>query len=161
MAALAVGTPWLALSGGRWFEYFFNRVPFRSILPDPGRYPSFSQFAPPAIEGERAPSMSEERIRDDLPRIVEAARELLSGELAYERALEDYFAALLDVHGGDASALWSLDGVHLHYVTRPSPSRPADPRSAPTRARPGAAARCSPAASARPRPTDGALPPGG
>jgi hypothetical protein len=128
MAALAVGTPWLALSGGRWFEYFFNHVPFRSILPDPERYPSFSQFAPPAIEGERTPSMSEERIRDDLPRIVEAARELLSGELAYERALQDYFAALLDVHGGDASALWSLDGVHLHYVTRPSPSRPADRR---------------------------------
>jgi hypothetical protein len=44
LAALAVGTPWLALSGGRWFEYFFNRVPFRSLLPDVERYPSFSQF---------------------------------------------------------------------------------------------------------------------
>jgi hypothetical protein len=28
MAALAVGTPWLAVSGGRWFEWYFNRVPF-------------------------------------------------------------------------------------------------------------------------------------
>ena len=34
LAALAVGTPWLAISGGRWFEYFFNRVPFRSIIVD-------------------------------------------------------------------------------------------------------------------------------
>jgi hypothetical protein len=48
MAALAVGTPWLALSGGRWFEYFFNRVPFRSMIPDPERYASFTQFVPAA-----------------------------------------------------------------------------------------------------------------
>jgi hypothetical protein len=46
MAALAVGTPWLALSGGRWFEYFFNRVPFRSIIPDAERCPCFTQFTP-------------------------------------------------------------------------------------------------------------------
>ena len=46
LAALAVGTPWLALSGGRWFEYFFNRVPFRSIIPDQERYPCFTQFDP-------------------------------------------------------------------------------------------------------------------
>jgi hypothetical protein len=126
MAALAVGTPWLTLSGGRWFEYFFNHVPFRSVLPDPERYPSFSQFAPPAIDGDRIPSMSEERIREDLPRIVEGARELLARELDYERALREYFAALLDVHGGDASAIWSLDGVHLEYVTprRPPPEAP-------------------------------------
>jgi hypothetical protein len=49
MASLAVGTPWLALSGGRWFEYFFNRVPFRSIIPDCERYPSFTQFAPSVV----------------------------------------------------------------------------------------------------------------
>jgi hypothetical protein len=124
MAALAVGTPWLALSGGRWFEYFFNHVPFRSILPDPERYPSFSQFAPPEIAGDRTPSMSEERISEDLQRIVEAARELLAGELGYETALREYFAGLLDVHRGDASAIWSLDGVHLAYVTPPSPPPP-------------------------------------
>ena len=54
MAALAVGTPWLALSGGRWFEWYFNRVPFRSIIPDTERYPCFSQFAAeaPAPDGD-------------------------------------------------------------------------------------------------------------
>ena len=46
MAALAVGTPWLALSGGRWFEYFFNRVPFRSIIPDCERYPELHPVCP-------------------------------------------------------------------------------------------------------------------
>ncbi len=121
MASLAVGTPWLALSGGRWFEYFFNRVPFRSIIPDPERYAGFTQFAPAAVvddggDGPRTPSMTAARIRDDLDRIVATAQELLDGSLTYEQSLRDYFAALLAVYGGDASAIWSIDGVHLAYV---------------------------------------------
>jgi hypothetical protein len=122
LAALAVDTPWLTLSGGRWFEYFFNRVPFRSILPDTERYPSFSQFQPAAIvddEGPRTPSMSRERIERDLPRIVAAAGELLAGSLSYEQALRDYFPALLAAHHGDPSQLWSIDGIHVRYLPRP------------------------------------------
>jgi hypothetical protein len=113
LAALAVGTPWLALSGGRWFEYWFNHVPFRSIIPDTGRYPSFSQFQP----GLDAASMGERRFRDDLDRIVAAAGELLAGTLTYERALSEYFEALLAAHGGDGSAIWSIDGVHAAYIS--------------------------------------------
>ena len=79
LAALAVGTPWLALSGGRWFEYYFNHVPFRSVIPDVERYPCFSQFAPAATiddgeDGPRTPSMSRARIRDDLGAIVDGSR---------------------------------------------------------------------------------------
>ncbi|MGH3939289.1 MAG: glycosyltransferase family 9 protein [Pseudonocardiaceae bacterium] len=121
LAALAVDTPWLALSGGRWFEYFFNQVPFRSILPDTERYPSFSQFDPVTTvidgdEGPRIPSMSRARIQHDLERIVVAAGELISGSLSYEQALQDYFPALLAAHHGDSSAIWSIDGVHLPYL---------------------------------------------
>ena len=39
MAALAVGTPWLTISGGRWPEYYFNGVPFYSLLPDQNSTP--------------------------------------------------------------------------------------------------------------------------
>ena len=121
LAALAVGTPWLTLSGGRWFEYFFNHVPFRSILPDTEHYPSFSQFDPAHLliddhEGPRTPSMSRARIRQDLERIVGAAGELLGGSLSYEQSLQDYFPALLAAHHGDRSAIWSIDGVHLAYI---------------------------------------------
>ncbi len=121
MAALAVGTPWLALSGGRWFEYFFNRVPFRSIIPDAVSYPCFTQFSPAAVvddgdEGPRTPSMTEARVRGDLDRIVAAARELLDGSLTYEQSLRDYFPALLAAHGGDATTIWSIDGVHFGYI---------------------------------------------
>ena len=121
MAALAVGTPWLALSGGRWFEYFFNRVPFRSIIPDCERYPSFTQFAPGLVvdddgDGARTPSMTGARVRDDLDRLIASAREMLDGSLSYERSLRDYFSDLTAAHGGDTSAIWSIDGVHLEYV---------------------------------------------
>ena len=38
-AALAVGTPWLTISGGPWHEWFFNGVPFYSVIPDTKHYP--------------------------------------------------------------------------------------------------------------------------
>jgi hypothetical protein len=119
MAALAVGTPWLAISGGRWFEFFFNHVPFRSIVPDTSRFPAYTTFeAPPEVEddGPRTASMTRARIAGDLPRIVAAARELLGGELDYERALREYFADLAAAFGGDTSAIWSLDAVHADYL---------------------------------------------
>jgi hypothetical protein len=121
-AALAVGTPWLTISGGRWFEYFFNRVPFRSIIPDTDRYPSYSQFDPLAIvddgeAGPRTPSMSGARIRDDLDALVAAAVELVEERLTYEQALRDYFGDLLRAHRGDASAIWSIDNVHRDYIS--------------------------------------------
>jgi hypothetical protein len=122
MAALAVGTPWLTLSGGRWFEYYFNHVPFRSIIPDTERYPAFTQFEePPTVsdrgDGPRTPSMTLARIRDDLERVTSAAIELIDGSLTYERALAEYFPALLAAHRGDASRIWSIDGVHFDYLS--------------------------------------------
>ncbi|RFU21491.1 hypothetical protein [Geodermatophilus marinus] len=119
LAALAVGTPWLALSGGRWFEYWFNGVPFRSVLPDTARFPAFTQFDPAAVvddgdDGPRTPSMTRARVRADLDRLVTAARELLAGGPAYEQAVADYFRELREVV--DPAAIWSIDGVHADHV---------------------------------------------
>jgi len=60
--------------------------------------------------------MTRARILDDLGAITSAASELIEGTLSYEQALADYFATLLDAHGGDATAIWSSDGVHLDYL---------------------------------------------
>jgi hypothetical protein len=109
LAALATGTPWLTISGGRWFEYYFNHVPFRSVIPDVERFPCFSQFSPAVIVDGHTPSMSDARIAADLQRIVRAAAELLDGTLTYEQALTDYFAQLK----GATSDIWSIDGVHM------------------------------------------------
>jgi hypothetical protein len=124
MAALAVGTPWLSIAGGRWFEWYFNHVPFRSVIPDQSRFPSYSQFEadqplpdPDDPDGaERIPSMSAARVEADLPRIAKAARELVGGAVAYEQCLADYVRDLRAAHGGDPSLIWSFDGVHAEYL---------------------------------------------
>jgi hypothetical protein len=123
-AALAVGTPWLTISGGSWHESFFNGVPFHSVLPDTRRYPCFMQGGPrpPMIgkdedgEGARTPSMSAARIRDDLPEILDAAEALVEGRVAYEQALEAYFPRLLAAYGNDRSRVFSFDDLHRAYV---------------------------------------------
>jgi hypothetical protein len=57
------------------------------------------------------------RIQDDLERITAAASELIDRSLTYERALAEYFPALLAAHRGDASRIWSIDGVHFDYLS--------------------------------------------
>ena len=120
MAALAVGTPWLALSGGRWFEYFFNRVPFRSVIPTrPATAASRSSPQPPRVadDGPRIPGDDARRAsREDLDRIAAAAQELIDGA----RELRGLPARPLRraARGArrDAAAIWSIDGVHRAYV---------------------------------------------
>jgi hypothetical protein len=46
-----------------------------------------------------------------------AAAELLNRSLTYEQCLRDYYSALLTAHAGDASAIWSIDNVHLGYLS--------------------------------------------
>jgi hypothetical protein len=123
MAALAVGTPWLALSGGRWHEFFCNQVPFYSVVPDPDAFGSFTGFDPPALlaadadgEGPRIACMSRARILADLDELLAAAGRLVRGELGYDDAMARHFPALLRAYRGDRSKLWSLDDAHLAYV---------------------------------------------
>jgi ADP-heptose:LPS heptosyltransferase len=42
--APCLGTPWLAVSGVRWPECFFNEVPFYSVLPTCDRYPCWKDM---------------------------------------------------------------------------------------------------------------------
>lgn len=122
-AATAVGTPWLTLSGGDWHEYFFNGVPFHSVVPMTSEYPVFAQGeAMPMLdadvdgEGPRARVMSSERFRRDLPEICEAAQALVAGRVSYEDALAAYFPRLLDAYGGDRSRIATFEDVHLDHL---------------------------------------------
>jgi hypothetical protein len=119
-AALAVGTPWLALSGGPWHEWFFNGVPFWSVIPDTERYPCFTQLAeqpaPVDDDGPRTPSMTRARIERDLPELLEAARLLVEGRFGYDEALQRYFPRLIEAYGGDPSRVFSFDGIHSAYI---------------------------------------------
>ena len=122
-AAVAVGTPWLTLSGGDWPEYFFNGVPFYSVLPKSDEHPAFVHSRSlPMIdadsdgEGPRTTTMSARRVREDLGELADAAERLIDGRLSYEAALVDYFPRLLEAYSGDRSQLFSFEDVHLPYV---------------------------------------------
>jgi hypothetical protein len=123
MAALAVGTPWLTISGGRWPEYFFSGVPFYSLLPDTDRFASFSQFGELPVleedvdgEGPRTPTMSRERILQDLDELLQATELLVEGRLGYREALRGYFDRFLKLHSGDKSMIFSIDDIHSEFV---------------------------------------------
>ena len=122
-AAVAVGTPWLTISGGDWHEYFFNGVPFYSVLPKSREHPAFVHSrALPMIEadtdgeGRRTATMSATRIGDDLHEIGDAAALLVEGRLSYEDALAGYFPRLLEAYGGDRSKIVTFEDVHLDYL---------------------------------------------
>jgi hypothetical protein len=131
MAALAVGTPWLTIAGNLWPEYYFNGVPFYSVLPDVRRFPCYTRLgsAPPLVvdpDGPCSPSMCAERIEADLPEIVAGAARLVSGDWDYPTALADHFARMRKLTrrqrrwpwsrgapGHGTGLEWSVDQVHL------------------------------------------------
>lgn len=127
--ASTVGTPWLAISGGDWHEYFFNGVPVYSLLPDPDRYPLFAWGQggsdPRWVirededgEGPRTPSMSIGRIREDLPELIHASELLTEKRLSYEECLAGYFPRLLAAYNGDRGRTFSFDNIGEQFLPR-------------------------------------------
>jgi ADP-heptose:LPS heptosyltransferase len=121
--APTLGVPWLALSGGRWPEHFFNGIPFHSVMPDPKRFPWFTTYDDVSLieqdsdgEGPRAVSMSRERFEVDLQETVEMTGRLMRNEISYEKAMSNHFPRLLEAAGNDVSKIWSFDGVHRQYL---------------------------------------------
>ena len=85
--APCVDTPWLALSGAAWPEYFFNQVPFYSVLPNNPEYPYMGEFN--EDEGpEKIISMRPNKLEPKIPEIVEAAQLLLDKNFTYEKAFK-------------------------------------------------------------------------
>ncbi len=88
--APCVDTPWLAISGGNWGEYFFNHVPFYSVLPD---NPDFPYFGNPKIwdafkRSSKIPDMDPKNLDRKIPEIVEAAALLMDESFTFEEALK-------------------------------------------------------------------------
>ena len=120
MAALAVGTPWLSIAGNRWPEYYFNGVPFYSVLPDLRRFPAYGGLGPDPEpvndDGPRAPSMCYERIQSDLAEIVDGAARLVEHRWQFQTAMADHVARMLALRAGREDMLWSIDSVHKRYL---------------------------------------------
>ena len=122
MAALAVGTPWLSIAGNLWPEYYFNGVPFYSVLPDVCRFPAYTGLGPEPDpvddDGPRSPSMCHERIQADLDEITEGAARLIERRWPAGEALADHVARMLALRGGRGDRIWSVDSVHRNYLNQ-------------------------------------------
>lgn len=72
------------------------------------------------LSAARGRTVAGDRAAGYVPRCrlrLELPAELLDGSLTYERALAEYFRDLLAAHEGDASRIWSIDGVHFDYLS--------------------------------------------
>jgi hypothetical protein len=83
--APSVGTPTLIIAGGDWPDYFFNDVPFYSLLPDNPDYPYAGKLQSD-YSTSRIPCMRPQNLDRKIPEIVEATRLLLDTDFTYEAA---------------------------------------------------------------------------
>ena len=109
-----VGTPWLAISGCPWPEYFFNDTPFYSVLPDCPSYPSKGEIKTGCgkllSEGKTSICMRDENIRKKLPEITTAAQLLLESQFSYHDAVELHLKKLKDSKR-DMKKFFFFDGI--------------------------------------------------
>ena len=116
-AVQSVGTPWLTISGGTWAEYFFNYVPFYSVLPDPAKYPCYDGKNDYIVKDKdgtrRIKSMLEQRIDDDLDQIVRGAEILINKEWDFDRCMRDHLRRMKQYY---PVKIWSFDDLHKKYL---------------------------------------------
>lgn len=125
-AAMAAGTPWLALAGNDWAEYYFNPgVPFYSVLPDLDRFPCYVMLGntpdPVDDDGPRSPSMSAARIDADLPELLDGAARVLDG-LDFDTALREHATRVHALFGGRRDLLYSVDDLLADHLPADTPS---------------------------------------
>jgi ADP-heptose:LPS heptosyltransferase len=88
--APCVNTPWLTISGGNWPEYFFNHVPFYSVMPDNPDFPYLGNLEARDENGRprRIPDMQPHKLEKKIPEIIEGTRLLMTKSFTYEAALK-------------------------------------------------------------------------
>jgi hypothetical protein len=117
-AVVAVGTPWLTISGGPWAEYFYNGSLFYSVLPENKKYPCYKDGYNEKViidDGERVLSMCSARIQESLGEILDASEILISKKWTYDECLQAHFKKLTKLYDGDTSKINSFDNIHKSY----------------------------------------------
>ena len=91
--APCVGTPWIAISGVRWPECFFNEVPFYSVLPECRHYPCWADMKTECasrLETAKTVLCMEEELPSRMDDLIDGTRLVLSPDFTFERAREVY-----------------------------------------------------------------------
>lgn len=109
-----IGTPWLAISGCPWPEYFFNDTPFYSVLPDCQSYPSKldekSDCGKLLFENKKTICMQDNSLLKKIPEIIKGARMLLDSNFTYHDAIELHLQKIKD-SGRDINKFFFFDGI--------------------------------------------------
>ena len=108
----AVGTPWLALSGGLWPEFFFNETPFVSVMPDCDRYPCHGQMKKACVtraqKGTQVLCMDALKQAERLAEVIAGLQLLLDPSFDYSQAMTGYLERIRAA-GYDAKQFFSHD----------------------------------------------------
>jgi len=114
-------TPWLALSHCPWPEVLFNGVPFYSVLPACGNFPTLlitDSACDRRIRGRTRPvCLEDDAVLSRVPQLVAGAERLLAG-MSFEDAVARYRA---DVHAASCRTdhFFSYDGALADLRVRP------------------------------------------
>lgn len=86
-----VDTPWLEIGTCHWPAYVYNDLPFYSVLPKCGSYPSIGSDETACgkllKENKKAICVSEELLESEIPEIIEGTKLLLDKSFTYEKAI--------------------------------------------------------------------------
>jgi len=117
--APCMDTPLLTICGRLGPEYFFNQVPFYSVLPECTQYPC-APWKPFFVslkavceenlrDNKRVECMRERKLRRRIPEIVKSAKLLLQEDFTFEKALESHIDKF-----GDR---WEFDSPFISAAT--------------------------------------------
>jgi len=120
-AVLSVGTPWLTISGTHWAEYFYNGVPFYSVLTDCERYPCYGRMLKECKKNikqkKRVLCMTEDRIKKDIPEILRATEILIKRKWDYQTCLKKHFEKVIK-HPGVSDRIYAFNGIHEKFIKK-------------------------------------------
>lgn len=117
-AVLCVGTPWLAISGTEWAEYFYNNVPFYSVLPNCIKYPCYRGMLKECRGNlknqKKVICMTEQRIENDIPEIIKGADILINKRWEFKTCMKNHLKKLKRP-SGMPDWVYSFDNFYDKY----------------------------------------------
>lgn len=110
--ASCVNTPWLAISGARWPEYFYNHIKFFNVLPVCKKYPCYTGMKTECItemkNGNPVICMSRKELDGKIPEIIDGIKKLSDTSFNYQNSIELYKKRVLK-SGFPLENFWTFD----------------------------------------------------
>ena len=129
-----VGTPWLELANCRWPAYMFNYIPFYSVLPECGWYPSTNETKEGCgkllSEDKKSICTTDAFLEKKIPEIVYGAKLLLDKNFTYSQAVKIHLDKIKEHY--DISKFFffgGMEGLIQKEFYRHDPNSLGDPQT--------------------------------